>query len=90
MEIMRRQAVTDQDKFEVRPLHSLHLHLSPSTEIDAVISQILDARDRLLRLRGLHQRSAAATGPVAALVGTCGDMCPEKERYSRAAKNQLR
>ncbi len=66
--VMRRQALTDQDRFEV-----------------------LDARDKWFRLRGLDKvfsRSLSSGG--SRLRGLCPDICPEKERYSRAAKNQLR
>ncbi|TRY78583.1 hypothetical protein TCAL_08141 [Tigriopus californicus] len=45
---------------------------------------VLDARDKLMRVRGQDRH----LGTV--LRGTCPDICPEKERYSRAVKNQLR
>ena len=61
MEVLKRQALTDFDKFEV-----------------------LEARDRLVR-DARPPKDGKTT-----LVGTCPDICPEKERYSRAAKNQLR
>ena len=47
---------------------------------------ILDARDRYIRLK----REAKATTVKSAIIkGTCYDMCPEKERYSRAEKRRL-
>jgi hypothetical protein len=60
LEIMRKAAHNDQEKFDV-----------------------LEARDKLMKSKGLHRQSTV-------LVGTCPDICPEKERYSRSAKNQLR
>jgi len=49
-------------------------------------STILDARDRYIRLK----REAKATTVKSAIIkGTCYDMCPEKERYSRAEKRRL-
>ena len=46
--------------------------------------KVLDARDKLMRLR-----APPKPGEVR-LKGCCQDICPEKERYSRATKNQLR
>jgi len=46
---------------------------------------VLDARDKLMRLKGQHRPL-----PDGRLRGLCPDICPEKERYSRSAKNQLR
>ncbi|XP_059170750.1 germinal-center associated nuclear protein-like isoform X2 [Physella acuta] len=42
---------------------------------------ILDAKDKLLRMLRRRQQSDLATAK--AFVGTCPDMCPEKERYYR-------
>ncbi|KAF4524274.1 hypothetical protein B566_EDAN012037 [Ephemera danica] len=47
---------------------------------------VLDARDKLLRLRGVRGQQVA--GLKAATVGTCEDMCPEKERYLREDRHQ--
>ena len=45
---------------------------------------ILEARDKFMKAtRNTHDMQTA-------LKGTCPDICPEKERYSRSAKNQLR
>lgn len=46
---------------------------------------ILDARDKLLR-----EKKPPKAGGGMRLQGHCPDICPEKERYSRAVKNQLR
>ncbi len=56
-------------------------------------TQLLISRDKLFRLRGLDKvlsRSESARSGSGKLRGLCPDICPEKERYSRAAKNQLR
>uniref|UniRef100_A0A8C4Q7L3 Germinal-center associated nuclear protein n=2 Tax=Eptatretus burgeri TaxID=7764 RepID=A0A8C4Q7L3_EPTBU len=49
-------------------------------------SQVLEARDKQLR-----QARTKRTGLEAAtvIVGTCPDMCPEKERYMRDSRKQL-
>ncbi len=47
--------------------------------------EILDARDKYIR-----EKFAATLGKGTTLKGVCPDICPEKERYSRAVKNQLR
>ncbi|XP_057368752.1 germinal-center associated nuclear protein-like [Daphnia carinata] len=50
---------------------------------------LLDARDRLLRLtRDIKGKTGNAKKAIT-LRGTCLDMCPEKERYSRAEKHRL-
>uniref|UniRef100_A0A224YS23 Germinal-center associated nuclear protein n=1 Tax=Rhipicephalus zambeziensis TaxID=60191 RepID=A0A224YS23_9ACAR len=48
--------------------------------------RVLDARDKIIRLR-LEKQSDLAT--ARATRGTCPDMCPEKERYSRTDKKCL-
>lgn len=48
--------------------------------------RVLDARDKVIRLR-LEKQSDLAT--ARATRGTCPDMCPEKERYSRTDKKCL-
>lgn len=45
---------------------------------------VLDARDKLMRARGQHRQQGTL------LKGKCPDICPERERYSRSAKNQVR
>jgi len=52
--------------------------------------RILEARDKYIRL--ITPRSVTRSGfdlENANLKGSCPDFCPEKERYSRAEKNQL-
>lgn len=48
--------------------------------------RVLDARDKVIRLR-MEKQSDLAT--ARATRGTCPDMCPEKERYSRTDKKCL-
>ncbi|XP_036370036.1 germinal-center associated nuclear protein isoform X2 [Octopus sinensis] len=54
--------------------------------ISASRVQLLDQRDRSIR-NGLKKKSNLATAK--ALIGSCPDMCPEKERYDREAKRRL-
>uniref|UniRef100_T1IJM7 Germinal-center associated nuclear protein n=1 Tax=Strigamia maritima TaxID=126957 RepID=T1IJM7_STRMM len=48
--------------------------------------QILDMRDRLLRTNRIKQQNIRT---ARAIVGTCPDMCPEKERYLREDGGRL-
>ncbi|KAJ8678920.1 hypothetical protein QAD02_014707 [Eretmocerus hayati] len=48
--------------------------------------KILDARDKLMRLKQIKQKNLAT---ATLKVGTCLDMCPEKERYMREFQRQL-
>ena len=57
--------------------------MSRAAANDADRFEILDARDKLMRQRGLHRQGTV-------LIGSCPDICPERERYSRYVKNQLR
>lgn len=51
---------------------------------------LLDARDRLIRLKkGAAAKTNNSSKISTTLKGTCLDMCPEKERYSRAEKRRL-
>ncbi|XP_030758644.1 uncharacterized protein LOC115884268 [Sitophilus oryzae] len=46
--------------------------------------KVLDARDKLLRFN--RKKSVMKSGPT---IGTCCDMCPEKERLLREVKHQV-
>nr|CAD7447725.1 unnamed protein product [Timema bartmani] len=48
--------------------------------------RVLEARDKLIRL-GQSKSSSATTS--SSLIGICPDMCPEKERYHRVARQQV-
>lgn len=51
---------------------------------------LLDARDRFLRLKKANKsKTTSSLSKSTTLLGTCLDMCPEKERYSRAEKRRL-
>ena len=53
--------------------------------------KILDARDKYMKLK--FPKSQLRSGLEIEdmnLIGTCPDLCPEKERYGRSTKNQLR
>lgn len=47
--------------------------------------KVLDARDKLLRIK-IKQDNATKSG---ATMGTCPDMCPEKERLMREIQHQV-
>ncbi|XP_054005091.1 uncharacterized protein LOC128890548 [Hylaeus anthracinus] len=48
--------------------------------------KVLEARDRLIRMRQVKSHTLAA---ARVMIGTCPDMCPEKERLMRESKRQL-
>lgn len=48
--------------------------------------KILDARDKLIRLR---TKKHVDLSKAKATVGTCSDMCPEKERLMREIQHQV-
>ncbi|KAL7286538.1 hypothetical protein TKK_0019166 [Trichogramma kaykai] len=48
--------------------------------------KVLDARDKLMRLKQ-NKQTSLATAKITQ--GTCPDMCPEKERYMREFQRQL-
>lgn len=49
--------------------------------------KVLDARDKLLRLKMKQDNFKTKSG---ATLGTCPDMCPEKERVMREIQHQVR
>ncbi|XP_026563386.1 germinal-center associated nuclear protein isoform X2 [Pseudonaja textilis] len=48
--------------------------------------RLLDQRDKIMRQARVKQMHL---GKAKTFVGTCPDMCPEKERYMRETRNQL-
>uniref|UniRef100_A0A8C6XJN1 Germinal-center associated nuclear protein n=1 Tax=Naja naja TaxID=35670 RepID=A0A8C6XJN1_NAJNA len=48
--------------------------------------RLLDQRDKMMRQARVKQMHL---GKAKTFVGTCPDMCPEKERYMRETRNQL-
>ncbi|KAF8793393.1 Germinal-center associated nuclear protein like [Argiope bruennichi] len=84
-----------EDSEKVRPspskddISKQELQLLKSMEGVAETAQerydVLNARDNYLRLK----ESKKGESKVKKISGTCPDMCPEKERYNRIAKNCL-
>ena len=80
---------TEQPKEEIKSLFKVNTKelmdiMKSQAHSDTDRYTILDARDKWMRAR-----APPKTGEVR-LRGCCPDICPEKERYSRAIKNQLR
>ncbi|NXT03027.1 GANP protein, partial [Jacana jacana] len=48
--------------------------------------RLLDQRDKIMRQARIRRTDL---GKAKTVVGTCPDMCPEKERYMRETRNQL-
>uniref|UniRef100_A0A803YBY3 Germinal-center associated nuclear protein n=1 Tax=Meleagris gallopavo TaxID=9103 RepID=A0A803YBY3_MELGA len=48
--------------------------------------RLLDQRDKIMRQARIKRTDL---GKAKTIVGTCPDMCPEKERYMRETRNQL-
>ena len=70
-------------QISIEELEAIMVH--PTNSV-AERSTILDARDRYIRLK---TEAKTTTVKSAIIKGTCHDMCPEKERYSRAEKRRL-
>ncbi|XP_053296244.1 germinal-center associated nuclear protein [Pleuronectes platessa] len=70
-----------------RPVPSSLLHLIDQVADNAEEKyRLLEQRDKILR-QGRPKRTDLNLSKV--FVGTCPDMCPEKERYMRETRNQL-
>ena len=69
-------------------IEELEATMKHATTSVAERSTILDARDRYIRLKR-EVKVETTNVKSAVLKGTCYDMCPEKERYSRAEKRRL-
>ncbi|KAM9850955.1 germinal-center associated nuclear protein [Aulostomus maculatus] len=70
-----------------RPVLSSLLHLAGQVAETAEDKyRLLEQRDKILR-QGQPKRTDLDLSKV--FVGTCPDMCPEKERYMRETRNQL-
>ncbi|XP_076363562.1 germinal-center associated nuclear protein-like isoform X2 [Tachypleus tridentatus] len=67
-------------------LYNISAILSSSAVSSQDKYNILDARDKMIRLKHQKQSDIAT---AQAIVGTCPDMCPEKERFNRASKMRL-
>uniref|UniRef100_A0A8D0LCW8 Germinal-center associated nuclear protein n=1 Tax=Sphenodon punctatus TaxID=8508 RepID=A0A8D0LCW8_SPHPU len=87
----------DVDAFDsVSEVHNLeHLEVSASSlsNLIGTVAETSEDRYRLLDQRDKIMRQARVKrtdlGKAKTFVGTCPDMCPEKERYMRETRNQL-
>lgn len=89
-------AVKDKSDTEIQKAKSLPTIQTSIEELQTIIHQValtaedkykvLEARDRLMRLRRVKPASLA-TAKVT--TGTCPDMCPEKERLMRESQRQV-
>ncbi|XP_025963226.2 germinal-center associated nuclear protein isoform X1 [Dromaius novaehollandiae] len=72
---------------------SLGASLSSLSNLIGVVAETSEERYRLLDQRDKIMRQARVKrtdlGKAKTVVGTCPDMCPEKERYMRETRNQL-
>ena len=73
-------------KATLEELHQI-ITLPAKSMSDKVV--LMDARDRIVRLRREALQKNTASNGTKSLKGTCPDMCPEKERYSRCEKRRL-
>ncbi|XP_068428671.1 germinal-center associated nuclear protein isoform X2 [Clinocottus analis] len=82
----QRESRTDAQTSE-RPVPSSLLHLiGQMAETAEDKFRLLEQRDKILR-QGRPKRTDLDLSKV--FVGTCPDMCPEKERYMRETRKQL-
>uniref|UniRef100_A0A8B9SEZ0 Germinal-center associated nuclear protein n=1 Tax=Apteryx owenii TaxID=8824 RepID=A0A8B9SEZ0_APTOW len=72
---------------------SLGASLSSLSNLIGLVAETSEERYRLLDQRDKIMRQARVKrtdlGKAKTVVGTCPDMCPEKERYMRETRNQL-
>uniref|UniRef100_A0A3B4XWI0 Germinal-center associated nuclear protein n=1 Tax=Seriola lalandi dorsalis TaxID=1841481 RepID=A0A3B4XWI0_SERLL len=82
----QKESSTESQSSE-RPVPSSLLHLiGQLAETAEDKYRLLEQRDKVLR-QGRPKRTDLDLSKV--FVGTCPDMCPEKERYMRETRNQL-
>ncbi|XP_030614652.1 germinal-center associated nuclear protein [Archocentrus centrarchus] len=82
----QKESSTETQSSE-RPVPSSLLHLiGQVAETTEDKYRLLEQRDKILR-QGRPKRTDLHLSKV--FVGTCPDMCPEKERYMRETRNQL-
>uniref|UniRef100_A0A3Q0R3S0 Germinal-center associated nuclear protein n=1 Tax=Amphilophus citrinellus TaxID=61819 RepID=A0A3Q0R3S0_AMPCI len=82
----QKESSTETQSSE-RPVPSSLLHLIGQVAETAEDKyRLLEQRDKILR-QGRPKRTDLHLSKV--FVGTCPDMCPEKERYMRETRNQL-
>ncbi|NWY07443.1 GANP protein, partial [Nothoprocta ornata] len=88
------QFETDYDSScEGQSSESLGASLSSLSNLVGLVAETSEERYRLLDQRDKIMRQARVKrtdlGKAKTVVGTCPDMCPEKERYMRETRNQL-
>lgn len=86
----------NQDKTESNVPQSTAVSTAAMSELLEILKQqavstdeklrVLDARDKLMRLRQVKQYDISKAVKT---VGTCPDMCPEKERLLRESRRQI-
>ncbi|RVE58447.1 hypothetical protein OJAV_G00209450 [Oryzias javanicus] len=80
-----QKEIKTESQSSERPVPSSLLHLiGQLAETTEEKFRLLEQRDKILR-----QGRSKRTDLDLAFVGTCPDMCPEKERYMRETRNQL-
>ncbi|KAF6738684.1 Germinal-center associated nuclear protein [Oryzias melastigma] len=80
-----QKEIKTESQSSERPVPSSLLHLiGQVAETAEEKFRLLEQRDKILR-----QGRSKQTDLELAFVGTCPDMCPEKERYMRETRNQL-
>ncbi|XP_060639562.2 germinal-center associated nuclear protein [Anolis sagrei] len=77
--------VHSSENVEVSPASSSSL-IGMVAETSEDKYRLLDQRDKIMRQARVKQIDL---GKAKTFVGTCPDMCPEKERYMRETRNQL-
>ncbi|CAI5656694.1 unnamed protein product [Oreochromis niloticus] len=83
----QKESSTSQSQSSERPVPSSLLPLIGQVAETAEDKyRLLEQRDKILR-QGRPKRTDLHLSKV--FVGTCPDMCPEKERYMRETRNQL-
>jgi len=83
--------VSEEPPSRIQGASELLAVMKQQTFSDSDRWSVLEARDKYIRLKKPKQQIRAGEDlENQNLVGTCPDFCPEKERYGRSAKNQLR
>eukprot|EP00092_Neocalanus_flemingeri_P027091 GFUD01029377.1.p1 GENE.GFUD01029377.1~~GFUD01029377.1.p1 ORF type:complete len:2023 (+),score=566.09 GFUD01029377.1:57-6125(+) len=84
-------SLADEPPSRVQGASELLAVMKQQTFSDGDRWSVLEARDKYIRLK-MPKKQIRFGQEIedVNLVGTCPDFCPEKERYGRSAKNQLR
>ncbi|XP_061858231.1 germinal-center associated nuclear protein isoform X2 [Colius striatus] len=91
--VLQLEADMFDSSAEVQSSEALGASLSSLSNLVGVVAETSEERYRLLDQRDKIMRQARIKrtdlGKAKTVVGTCPDMCPEKERYMRETRNQL-